>query len=496
MLNRRDERGTVIVLVTLVVVVLVGSAAFVVDLGRTREVRRQLQNAADAAALGAAQELPNLVAAEAKAKELVLANAPDGSFDWSSSTKCHPGDRNTAVFTVASTTPCIWFNQSYTRIHVQVPDQTEATIFGSVLGTDSLSTKASADARVVPAGMASIQPFGLYAGFDTGVACLKTSSGGKNNVICSGPIDGNFNMLDIYMYGNDAMPTTARCSGQESDRLQNNIALGADHMFSIYSVAAGEKLDNCGVYGPNTLKTKTGNFISAFDAGLLHGTGMDGGKPARMMQVTEDEDGTIWQTAGTIAGKKPDNKPLWEFIGKGSDKFGADSGDIPVSCRRASFTTAIKASQVLANTQLQTCFDDYDNGTGCSGAVCDDVVFGLDTFDEPGPPVTLYDIQLTPRFAYVPVFLEANPPTGTSSNVHIAKFQAVFLQTLYGGCNANSCSVNFEPGPWNTSSANQGAANTNIEALSAFVFAAKMLPGNLASEPNQVGANIYVELTD
>lgn len=51
----RDERGAVIIIMAAFTVVIVGIAALVVDIGAIHDEKRQLQNGADAAALGVAQ---------------------------------------------------------------------------------------------------------------------------------------------------------------------------------------------------------------------------------------------------------------------------------------------------------------------------------------------------------------------------------------------------------------------------------------------------------
>jgi len=53
----RDESGAVLILVALLIVVLMGTAALAVDGGSLYQARRQMVNAADAAALAGAQEL-------------------------------------------------------------------------------------------------------------------------------------------------------------------------------------------------------------------------------------------------------------------------------------------------------------------------------------------------------------------------------------------------------------------------------------------------------
>ena len=56
---RHRRNGNVVVLVALLFPIILGMAAFAVDLGRIGLARSELQAAADAAALAAAEELPN-----------------------------------------------------------------------------------------------------------------------------------------------------------------------------------------------------------------------------------------------------------------------------------------------------------------------------------------------------------------------------------------------------------------------------------------------------
>jgi hypothetical protein len=71
-LDRRsvtDERGGVLVMFVLFLPVLILFAAFVLDVGHAFQLRRHLQSAADAAALAAAQELPNTASATSVAND-------------------------------------------------------------------------------------------------------------------------------------------------------------------------------------------------------------------------------------------------------------------------------------------------------------------------------------------------------------------------------------------------------------------------------------------
>jgi hypothetical protein len=81
------EDGAVIVLVVVMVLTLVGMAALVVDVGAVRDERRQLQNGADAGALGVAQLIAQTCQSggcdasllQGKAQDLADANARDGT---------------------------------------------------------------------------------------------------------------------------------------------------------------------------------------------------------------------------------------------------------------------------------------------------------------------------------------------------------------------------------------------------------------------------------
>ncbi|HEU5300633.1 MAG TPA: pilus assembly protein TadG-related protein [Acidimicrobiia bacterium] len=470
--RRSDESGAVLVLTVLAMTVMLGFAALVVDIGYTRMKSRQIQNSADAAALGAAQDLPVANAAVETAKSLAVTNLPDGAFPWSTCT-------DTNKLPATTSTQCISFDSSYTNVRVHIPEQSYPTFFGRVLDRNTLTAAASAEARTVGVGFGSIEPFGLYHGFNAGVTCLKTGpSGHRTSPVCSGPVTGNFNMLDIRQYGNPTLQTVARCgNAQQSERLQNNIALGADHIFRVWTDAP-DVVDECGNPGPNTLEVRTGDFQSAFDDGMVHASTLDDGGPARLRRGSYPK--------ATVAGVALDNKPLWEFIPAET------LAGIPAACQRATFDGLLAATpaaerKAAMRTALESCFDAYIS----SGSTAPLFTANTDPFG-PESPIDLYDLQLTPRFAYVPQFLEVNPPAGASEMVHIEGFRAVFLQQLQSGCNASSCDVDFEPGSWNT--APQGGLNHKAESISVFVFADWMLPAGLATNPNAVGKNRYVQL--
>jgi Flp pilus assembly protein TadG len=135
-----DERGSVLVTVVFFLPVLLLFAAFVLDVGHAFQVRRHLQSSADAAALAAAQELPNQTNATAVAN------------DYSASA----GGRNE---------------------NANLPPVTTAVAFPGTPGSKVRVTQ-SARSRVFFAGVVALVGGGSWQGFDVTASAVasKTSS--------------------------------------------------------------------------------------------------------------------------------------------------------------------------------------------------------------------------------------------------------------------------------------------------------------------------------
>lgn len=96
----RDEKGAIVVLMAAFTVVIVGVAALVVDVGALHDEKRQLQNGADAAALGVAQLIGQTCASgtpacptvtlATRAQELANGNARDTATTVDSVTPNYP----------------------------------------------------------------------------------------------------------------------------------------------------------------------------------------------------------------------------------------------------------------------------------------------------------------------------------------------------------------------------------------------------------------------
>ena len=137
-----NSNGQVAVIVALLIVSVVGMTALVVDVGSLYEDRRTLQGVADAAALAGAQELPDTVAAEAKAITNISRNydftkiSVDIAFDYFKGVKD-------------------------TMIVVTVKNPDSPIRFGAVYGSSSANVSASATAVMGSPDGYNVAPWGL-----------------------------------------------------------------------------------------------------------------------------------------------------------------------------------------------------------------------------------------------------------------------------------------------------------------------------------------------
>jgi hypothetical protein len=139
---RKNESGQAIVLMALSLVVIMGMAALVVDVGNWYHTKRRLQGTADAAALAGAQLLPQ---DSSGAQAMALSYADKNG-----------GDVAGADITVTSTL------QKDDTISVRAK-KTDAGVFSNMLGIASADISARAKARVGPPVQAKhVAPMVVY----------------------------------------------------------------------------------------------------------------------------------------------------------------------------------------------------------------------------------------------------------------------------------------------------------------------------------------------
>ena len=152
-LSKRSEGGAIAIIVAISLVMFMGLAALVVDLGHARDVRRQAQNAADASALAAGNELylvrvtPRISQAVAAAQAYALANYGVSVAEWDSCT-----DPDKLAYVPMGSTPCISFDQQAKplEVRVRIPGDEVQTVFGAALGFGDVVVAARAKARLAP----------------------------------------------------------------------------------------------------------------------------------------------------------------------------------------------------------------------------------------------------------------------------------------------------------------------------------------------------------
>jgi Flp pilus assembly protein TadG len=149
---RRDERGTVLVVVAMSTLFLVGLASFAVDVSYYYVLRNQLQIAADSAALSALNALPNATSARAAARDYATKNMPAAI----NGTVMTDGDvlvGNWNVTTRSFVNGATPFNAvRVTANRATANGNAAPTFFANVLGFSKLDLKAHATAAAIPGG--------------------------------------------------------------------------------------------------------------------------------------------------------------------------------------------------------------------------------------------------------------------------------------------------------------------------------------------------------
>jgi len=139
----KDEEGSVTILVALMMTVLMGFAALSVDIGMLYNQKREVQNAADAAALAGAMSLPNT----GIAKSIAISVAEKNLL------------QNSSLETLTtSISPIAPYNGTSTEIEVTIKRKVK-TIFAQVLGIADSEVSGRAVAKQRSAWSGQVLPF-------------------------------------------------------------------------------------------------------------------------------------------------------------------------------------------------------------------------------------------------------------------------------------------------------------------------------------------------
>lgn len=523
MLRKRatSDDGIVIVFIALLLLVFMAFAAFAVDFGTVYAARRTDQTAADAGSLAGAQSLLEGEAAIA-AQVIAYAEKDLGAtgLDWNT---C--GADAEQLDDIVDGKNCI--TRDETLLRVKTPPRALNAIFGKALGQATYEHSAFAIAGLTPEGFGGVLPFGLFSD-SSGHVCMRTDNPSSPVSPCNGSLTGDSGVLNLGFYESQLIGTPEDCNpangGGTNGRLKNNIASGVDHVVARrLNLGQTVLLDTADCPNksdprPNGADTITGAGASqGLAIGLFNGDADEfyDNKPARLRREAQ----VPYAAQITVEGIEADDTPLWAFVGKGAQT----PTNVPDSCQRAVFEDALadiatlpptlaghlagQTPEVQMEKLLERCFAHYNPGgtwfdgdlgngaypaearTGCSeplAQACSGILFTRDSVDQ---QPQIFDIQLTPRFGYVPLVWE---PLGSNS-VSYKVFRPIFIQRLCIGnqdCNQGT----FSPGVgWTDGGV---STNDNVAAVSAFAFHPSMLPNGLGGEdaPYDINVNLFLRL--
>jgi Flp pilus assembly protein TadG len=215
----RDETGAIAVLAGITFSMVFILCAMVVQLGFSRDIRRQSQNASDASALAAAQTLfkdagaPDFTGAVDKAKAYAQTNFGVALSAWNACT-----DPGRPAGWYSPSTPCISFDSQTkpTQVRVFMPTRETRTAVGAGAGVKSLPIGSLAVASVAtptpglrPWGICSEQ---LPAAADAAVTMIFMPGNGHTSTHgCSASnAGGNWWLMKCPEDGNGGTPETAK----------------------------------------------------------------------------------------------------------------------------------------------------------------------------------------------------------------------------------------------------------------------------------------------
>ena len=330
-MSRRRDNGASAVLVALVLVVLMGFSALAVDVGFGFVERRQDQTGSDASALGASLEMvitdqPNPIQAAVDHVYQMTDENLDRTVPLADWLACTDPDAlfytaNDPLFNTTNASPCISFSSDFNTIRVKVPFQDVPTVFGKVLGADSIPVSAAAEAqRNIDWGGGGDFPSAIFSGTKAGdVVCIKTGPGGHES--CGDPTTGNFGFFRPYFYSAIDDDVSTICNtGEQPFSIPRAISDGIDHEFSGHqdpSIPGGVDRINglwCQTSGtpgppfPNMLRNTAGYSAQDVTSGLLTGGTWPTNYAGRLDRGPYQDSGT------TLFGVSIDNRPLWDFI--------------------------------------------------------------------------------------------------------------------------------------------------------------------------------------
>ncbi|HEY6057951.1 MAG TPA: Tad domain-containing protein [Candidatus Limnocylindrales bacterium] len=526
--RRRAERGQVIALAALFMVVLLLFAAVVIDSGRLYLEHRQDVAGADAGVLaGAARLLVKTTLNKDQVGQDAVEVARQNITPVPSVTVwndlfavCTDSDRDMTLYPAGNNfrpklgdgryTDCVHFNPSFTKMRIRLPDQIVSTSFARLAGIPTMRTNAVAEAVIgAPLIGSRTLPIAILPG-----------QGNANDLLCfrldkqnCGSVPGNqgARILDAPLFSGapSTLRTDQNCGSMNSTtsgtstssptsdstigtRAVGNAAMGTDHPIVVFNTSSGaRRYDDCGAAAaPPTLRTPTDlpNYVWAtqFDSLPLTGarpfiTGVgqglafssptafpDGAGP-RLHRFPTGGNWSAWPTRDLTTGSgvyTVDDRPLWDFIRP-------NATNIPAICARSSFNTINPSDPDNTGPTMGHMVNCLKAWNSSNAALFDYQTTGAGTYTSCVATGDPCDIQYSPRAGIVPV---VGAPEGNNYPASpITGFQVAFLQTLYFSGGTLTYSAGTAPTGTGTI--------TDLFGLGAFAIQDLMLPPQARPQP-------------
>jgi hypothetical protein len=443
------ERGAILPLFALMMVVLLMFAAFTIDFGLAWGQRTLNQSAVDGGVMAGAVSFiddpqranPGIVGEIERFVDANLGYSISdpgvlGGGEWATCVdpKVVSGDFAPLVSFDASGTsnalnPCISLSTGPSErgektLRVYLPRQLIDTAFAGIVGVDELSTGALAEAELDFAIAGGALPFVVPSGLGGGDEfCIGEMPPGLAGDACNGSSKGKRNDIISPWHGTDD-PGTPACTNDTVDpnQLSWNIALGVDHLLR----AAGDKAstnwrtndgrDICRArdagYIPYALRLGSGGEDAALIEGFAGDPGMGSAAnaPGRLRQGSGDTRYIDGNQSTDPHNMDLDNVGLWKYLFHDgiTDSANKCDGD----------------NAVFSN----------DGATAISGLeAC--------LASSPSNQIFSEAILQSPRFAIMPqLFLNQNELdaiSGSSSFVNIKRFIPGYIQKTFWNCTSS-----------------------------------------------------------
>lgn len=461
----KREDGAVLPLVALLILVLFGFAALGVDASAAYAERRQAQSAADAAVMAAAlQYLAPTPPSGNDLYDLVKTYVNNNwtgdhattDSDWAACSDpnkpaTYAPVQDTSVTPAVVISDCLSIKQvdgEPALLRVRLPNFDMQTAFASVIGWNSLAISATATAELRYKENTKVLPFSLPTN-PADEECLATPPSGLlpgDQSPCSGPVQGNFGVIDSPWFGagDPHFTDTTTCPGGNfAYRSPHNMAIGLDHIITTHpnpQPAVGVQQPNnppggdicasaaAGVV-PYILNTQAGNTQSPGGQALLQ-AGFIGDDPSPLAAATLP--GRLRQmTYKAVPPAGPNNRFLfdttsWDFTidNVGLWEFNTSTAGNPGSnpCHTSNFRSSGKVGRELTD-QMWACMS--SNSFSPSFSI---------------------DLLESPRFAVVPVLNYNSGSQFGNKWWAVLEMRPVYLHSTWYDCtNTTDPECLFQP---------------------------------------------------